>query len=176
MFYDKKDASAKDLVLMALTEMCTSDVCCLEAFLLCLPVHIDLYKNADPLQHAAVHMRRALRGTAMIHLKTSTGPAIEEYCSKYLAGNKATAFGILTVLYYEIRRCVSSDKRLLIQRCEADEGYPEGSAVLVSQNGKHDTATNELAHEFAHVDLAAIEDLALDTATYELAHEFAHVD
>jgi hypothetical protein len=145
---------------MALTEMCTSDHCCLEAFLLCLPVHIDLYKNADPLQHAAVHIRRALRGTAMIHLKTSKGPDIEEYCSKYLAGNKATAFGTLTALYYEIKRCVPGDKRLLIQRCEADAGYPKGSAVLVSQNVKHDSANHESAHEFACIDLAAKHDLA----------------
>ena len=127
----EKEASTKELVMMALQETCTAELCCLEAFLLCLPVHVELYKNADPLQHAAVHVRRALRGTVMIHLKASTGDQVEEFCDKFLNPSKASAFGIMTFIYYEIRRCVLHDKRLLIQRCQADEGYPEGSAVLV---------------------------------------------
>jgi hypothetical protein len=34
-------------------------------------------------------------------------------------------------MYYEIKRCVPHDKRLLIHRSDPDSGFPVGSAVLV---------------------------------------------
>ena len=130
--YFQKSATIQELVLLALKEKCNSqDVCCLESFIYWLVQHVPNFKNADPLQHAAMHMRRVLRGTAMMHMHANMEEEIEPFCIQWLNPTKAVAFGVLTTMYYEIKRCVPHDKRLLIQRTEPDEGFPAGSAVTV---------------------------------------------
>jgi hypothetical protein len=96
-------------------------------------MHAPHHKNADALQHAAMHMRRVLRGVALLHMKEFTGTQVEDYCERLLNPKRAAPFGVLTTLYFEIKRCVPNDKRLLIHRTEHDEGFPLGSAVLVSK-------------------------------------------
>jgi hypothetical protein len=126
------DKKLKDLVCQALTEKCSaSSPACLEAFVLCLAHVAPGHNNADHLQHAAMHMRRVLRGCAMLHLQGNPDVDIGSFCDEYLNMTKPSAFGVLSVMYYEVKRCVPQDKRLLIHRCEPDDGYPEGSAVLV---------------------------------------------
>lgn len=130
--YFEKSATIQELVLLALKEKCTSqNVCCLESFIYWLVQHVPNFKNADPLQHAAMHMRRVLRGTAMMHMHANIDEEIEPFCIQWLNPAKAVAFGVLTTMYYEIKRCVPHDKRLLIQRTKPDEGFPTGSAVTV---------------------------------------------
>ena len=131
--FDKESASVQDCVYLALLEKCTAiGVCCLEGFVMCLTVHAPSHKNADPLQHAAMHMRRVLRGGAMLYLSENPDVACETFCDTYLNVNKAASFAVLSSLYYQIKRCVPHDKRLLIHRSDPDEGFPQGSAVLVS--------------------------------------------
>jgi len=130
--YFDEDVSTQIFVEKALKEECTTDsCCCLEQFLLCLTVHAPGHQNADALQHSAMHMRRVLRGVALITMIQLTGTEVEMFCDTYLNPKKASPFGVLTSLYYEIKRCVPSDKRLLIHRTDPDEGSPAGSAVLV---------------------------------------------
>ena len=125
-------STIQELILLALKEKCNSqNVCCLESFILWLVQHVPNFKNADPLQHAAMHMRRVLRGTAMMHMHENVDEDIEPFCFQWLNPTKAVAFGVLTTMYYEIKRCVPHDKRLLIQRTDPDEGFPAGSAVTV---------------------------------------------
>jgi hypothetical protein len=133
MHFDLPDEKLQNLVLLALTEECqASKLCCLEAFILCLPHNVAKMMNPDPLQHAAMHMRRVCRGAAMLHLRSSVGETIEAFCVKYLHPKRASAFGVLTTLYFEIKRCFVEDKRLLIHRTEPDDGFPAGSAILVA--------------------------------------------
>jgi hypothetical protein len=133
IYFKLPEEGLQNLVQLALTEVCpATGVCCIEGFMLCLTVHAPNHKNADPLQHSGMHMRRVFRGIAMLHLRSTAGPAIEAFCDMYLNAPKATAFGVLTSMYYEIKRCVPGDKRLLIQRTEPDEGFPKGSAILVA--------------------------------------------
>ena len=133
MYFDQADAQLQDLVILALIEQCqASSLGCLEGFILCLPHHVPRMINPDPLQHAAMHMRRVCRGGAMLHLRSSAGENIEAFCVKYLHPEKASAFGVLTTLYFEIKRCFVEDKRLLIHRTEPDDGFPAGSAILVA--------------------------------------------
>jgi hypothetical protein len=77
-------------------------------------------------------MRRVLRGTALLEMKSFTGIQVEEYCEKFLNPKRAAPFGVLTTLYFEIKRCLQHDKRLMIHRTEQDEDFPPGSAILVS--------------------------------------------
>ena len=128
----ERSATIQELILLALQEKCNSQhVCCLESFIYWLVQHVPNFKNADPLQHAAMHMRRVLRGTAMMHMHENVDEAIEPFCMQWLNPTKAAAFGVLTTMYYEIKRCVPHDKRLLIQRTDPDDGFPTGSAVSV---------------------------------------------
>ena len=130
--YFAKSATMQEIVLLALQEKCNSqNACCLESFVYWLAQHVPNFKNADPLQHAAMHMRRVLRGTAMMHMHANQDEDIEPFCVHWLNPTKAVAFGVLTAMYYEIKRCVPHDKRLLIQRTDPDEGCPNGSAVTV---------------------------------------------
>ena len=130
--YFERSATIQELILLALKEKCNSqNVCCLESFIYWLVQHVPTFKNADPLQHAAMHMRRVLRGTAMMHMHANVDEEIEPFCIQWLNATKATPFGVLTALYYEIKRCVPHDKRLLIQRSDPDEGFPTGSAITV---------------------------------------------
>ena len=87
------------------------NMCCIESFLLCLTVHAPNHNKADPLQHAGMHMRRVMRGVAMLYLKANQQVQIEEYCDMFLCMKRASPFGVLTAMYYEIRRCVVHDKR-----------------------------------------------------------------
>lgn len=126
------DSSLRVLVQQATEEECMgTGVCCLEGFIYCLAVHAPHHRNADALQHAAMHMRRVLRGTALLSMNTYTGVQVEEYCEKFLNPQRAAPFGVLTSLYFEIKRCVPNGKRLLIHRTDHDEGFPMGSAILV---------------------------------------------
>lgn len=126
------DKGLSELVLQAITEKCSAgSACCLEAFILCLANVAPNHHNADVLQHAAMHMRRILRGSAMLHLHTHPDVGIEEFCDDYLNMKRASSFAAMSMMYYEIKRCVPHDKRLLIHRSNPDAGYPEGSAVLV---------------------------------------------
>ena len=128
----QKRGSMQELVHLALEEKCSAQgVCCLEGFIYWATLNIPNFKNADPLQHAAMHMRRVLRGTAMLYLSQNSDKEVEPYCNLFLNPTKGVSFGVLTTMYYEIKRCVSHDKRLLIQRSDSDEGYPDGSAVNV---------------------------------------------
>jgi hypothetical protein len=124
--------SLQELCIKSLDETCNStSICCLEGFILCLTVHAPNHKKADPLQHAAMHMRRVLRGSALLYFKEHPEIDIKVWCDCYLTPSKATPFGVLSTMYFEIKRCVPSDKRLLIHRCDPDETFPAGSAVLV---------------------------------------------
>ena len=126
------DKTLKELVYQALTEKCSaSSPACLESFVLCLAHVAPGHNNADQLQHAAMHMRRVLRGCAMLHLQCNTDVDIGSFCEEFLNMTKPSSFGVLSVMYYEVKRCVTHEKRLLIHRCEPDDAYPEGSAVLV---------------------------------------------
>jgi hypothetical protein len=132
VFYNDIAQSLRDLVHRASTEKCTAaSACCLESFILCLAQVVPSHRNADALQHAAVHMRRVIRGCAMLYLQENVEVDITTFCDEYLNMTKASPFGVLSVIYYEIKRCVPHDKKLLIHRCDPDDGYPEGSAVLV---------------------------------------------
>ena len=131
--YFGSDSSLQVLVQQATEEECMgTGVCCLEGFIYCLAVHAPHHKNADALQHAAMHMRRVIRGTALLVMKTFTGIQVEEYCEKFLNPKRAAPFGVLTTLYFEIKRCLQNEKRLMIHRTEQDEDFPPGSAILVS--------------------------------------------
>jgi hypothetical protein len=128
----QRHGSMQEFVHLALEEKCNAqDVCCLEGFIYWSTLNIPNFKNADPLQHAAMHMRRVLRGTAMLYLSQNSEKEVEPYCNLFLNPTKGVSFGVLTTMYYEIKRCVPHDKRLLIQRSDSDEGYPAGSAVNV---------------------------------------------
>jgi hypothetical protein len=129
-----EEPTLKDLVEKATTEECKSTShCCMEGFLLCLTHHAQHHKCADNLQHAAMHMRRVMRGVALMRMSQQelAGSEVELFCETYLNPKRAAPFGILTTLYYEIKRCVAQDRRLLIHRADPDCGYPNGSAVLV---------------------------------------------
>jgi hypothetical protein len=108
-----------------------------------------------------MHMRRVLRGTAMMHMHANVDEEIEPFCIQWLNATKATPFGVLTALYYEIKRCVPHDKRLLIQRSDPDEGFPTGSAIMVDIST---TVTNiQAALDEIHlpgqaIDLATVKD------------------
>ena len=131
--YFQKPGPMQELVHLALEEKCNAqDCCCLEGFSYWSTLNVPNFKNADPLQHAAMHMRRVLRGTAMLYLSQNSDKDVETYCNHFVNPTKGVSFGVLTTLYYEIKRCVPHDKRLLIQRSDPDEGYPTGSAVNVS--------------------------------------------
>ena len=81
IYFDLPDEGIQNLVQLALTEVCpATGVCCIEGFILCLTLHGPNQKNADPLQHSAMHMRRVLRGVAMLHLRNTAGAAIEAFC------------------------------------------------------------------------------------------------
>ncbi len=67
----------------------------------------------------------------MLHLQANPEVDIEQFCDQYLNMKRATPFSVMSAMYYEIKRCVPLDKRLLIQRCDPDVGFPLGSAVLV---------------------------------------------
>jgi hypothetical protein len=128
----QNDKTLKELVYQALTEKCSAaNPACLESFILCLAHVAPNHSNADQLQHAAMHMRRVLRGCAMLHLQCNTDVDIGSFCEEFLNMTKPSSFGVLSVMYYEVKRCVTHEKRLLIHRCEPDDAYPEGSAVLV---------------------------------------------
>jgi len=128
----EKEISLQELCINALLEACDSKtICCLEGFLLCLTAHAPNHKKADPLQHAAMHMRRVLRGAALLHFKTHPDIQIKKFCDNYLTPSKDTPFGVLSTMYFEIKRCVPSDKKLLIHRTDPDQSFPSGSAVLV---------------------------------------------
>jgi hypothetical protein len=72
----------------------------------------------------------------MLYLQSNPDVDIGSFCEEFLNMTKPSSFGVLSVMYYEVKRCVSHDKRLLIHRCEPDDGYPEGSAVLVDTGEK----------------------------------------
>jgi hypothetical protein len=130
--YFNEDASIETFVEKALMEECNTDTCCcMEQFLLCMSQHAPNLQNADALQHSAMHMRRVLRGVALMKMTDMSGSEVENFCEAYLNPKKAAPFGVLTSMYYEIKRCVPIDKRLLIHRTEPDDGSPAGSAVLV---------------------------------------------
>lgn len=131
MFFDQT-IELKSLVERSLEEECCADTpCCLEAFLFCLAQNAPNHKNADALQHAAMQMRRSLRGVALLKIKQMKGNEVESYCDSYLNPKRATPFAALTGHYYQIKRCVPHEKRLLIHRTAPDENYPAGSAVMV---------------------------------------------
>ncbi len=67
----------------------------------------------------------------MLFLQQNVEVDISSFCDEYLNMTKASSFGVLSVMYYEIKRCVPHNKKLRIHRCEPDDSYPEGSAVLV---------------------------------------------
>jgi len=124
----QKSGSMQDLLLLALEEKCNAqDCCCLEGFIYWSTLNVPNFKNADPLQHATMHLRRILRGTAMLYLSQNSDKDVEPYCNYFLNPTKGVSFQVLTTLYYEIKRCVPHDKRLLIQRSDPDEGYPRRS-------------------------------------------------
>ena len=128
----EKSGSMQELVHMALLEKCNSQtVCCLEGFIFWLTQFVPNFKNADPLQHAAMHMRRVLRGSTILFLHENLDEDVEPFCNQWLNPTKGVSFAVLTSMYYEIKRCVPQDKRLLIHRADPDDGYPAGSAVLV---------------------------------------------
>ena len=132
IFYNDIAQSLMQLVHKASTEKCNAAFAgCFESFILCLAHVAPGHGNADSLQHAAMHMRRVIRGCAMLFLQNNVEVDIGGFCDDYLNMTKACPFGVLSVLYYEIKRCVPHDKKLLIHRCEPDDGYAEGSAVLV---------------------------------------------
>ena len=136
IFWDT-EKGVRELVIQALTEKTSaSKPACLESFVLCLAHVAPNHGNADQLQHAAMHMRRVLRGCAMLYLQSNPDVDIGSFCEEFLNMTKPSSFGVLSVMYYEVKRCVSHDKRLLIHRCEPDDGYPEGSAVLVDTGEK----------------------------------------
>jgi hypothetical protein len=123
----------KTLVERSLEEECCADgICCLESFVLCLAQNAPGHKSADALQHAAMQMRRSLRGVALLKIKQMKGQELETYCDSFLNPKRATPFGALTGQYYQIKRCVPHEKQLLIHRTEPDAQFPAGSAVLVS--------------------------------------------
>jgi hypothetical protein len=131
-FSQGQHSNLKSLIQQATEEHCMANgVCCLEGFMYCLTVHAPNHKHADALQHAAMQMRRAIRGVALINMKDFSGLQVEDYCDKFLNPKRASAFGVLTSMYYAVKRCVHTEKRLLIHRTDPDEGYPPGSAVLV---------------------------------------------
>ncbi len=132
LFFEAPDRGLSELVLRATVEKCSSDAkCCLESFILCLAQVAPNHQNADSLQHAAMHMRRVLRGSAMLHLRDNPEIDIEQFCDSYLNMQRSSSFSALSLMYYEIKRCVPHDKRLLIHRSDPDPGFPVGSAVLV---------------------------------------------
>ncbi len=132
MFFDQI-CDLKTLVERSLEEEYRTDVtCCLESFILCLAQNAPSHKNADALQHAAMQMRRSLRGVALLKTKQMNGNELETYCDSYLNPKRATPFAALTGQYYQIKRCIPHEKRLLIHRTDPDAEFPAGSAVLVS--------------------------------------------
>ena len=132
IFYNDIAQPLIEMVHKASTEKCNAaSTGCFESFILCLAHVAPGHGNADSLQHAAMHMRRVIRGCAMLFLQNNVEVDIGSFCDDFLNMTKASPFGVLSVLYYEIKRCVPHDKKLLIHRCEPDDGYPEGSAVLV---------------------------------------------
>ena len=131
-FEHDSDASLKSLIQKATEEHCMAKgLCCVEGFLYCLTVHAPNHSHADALQHAAMQMRRALRGMALLNMQEFSGFQVEDYCEKFLNPKRASPFGVLTSMYYAIKRCVPSDKRLLVHRADPDQGFPSCSAVLV---------------------------------------------
>lgn len=132
LYFDAPEKELTALIHQATIEHCSAvSGCCLESFILCLAQVAQSHQNADVLQHAAMHMRRVLRGSAMLHLHLHPEVSIDQFCDEYLNMKKASSFSALSLMYYEIKRCVPHDKRLLIHRCDPDDGFPEGSAVLV---------------------------------------------
>ena len=110
--YFDEEASTQHLVEKALMEDCnTGACCCLEQFLLCLSQHAPSHQNADALQHSAMHMRHVLRGVALMKMVECSGSEDETFCDTYLNPKKASPFGVLTSMYYEIKRCVPSGGR-----------------------------------------------------------------
>lgn len=132
LFFAAPDEGLAELVNRATVEKCSADSkCCLESFILCLAHVAPNHQNADSLQHAAMHMRRVLRGSAMLYLRDHPEIDIEQYCDSYLNMQRSSSFATLSLMYYEIKRCVPHDKRLLIHRSDPDPGFPKGSAVFV---------------------------------------------
>ena len=145
---------------MATTEACSAaKMCCIESFLLCLTVHAPNHNKADPLQHAAMHMRRVMRGVAMLHMKANAQVGIEAYCDQFLQKERASSFGVLSVMYYEIRRCVVHDKRLLIHRCDPDPEFASGSAVLVDTGKEMVRVTWAMMRNIVHQTLQDVSEL-----------------
>lgn len=156
--------SLKIFVQMATTEECKAQGhCCMEGFLLCLSQHAPNHKTADALQHSAMHMRRVLRGVALLKMcnDEQAGSDVESFCEAFLNPKRAAPFGILTTLYYEIKRCVNPDRRLLIQRTEPDVGFPPSSAVLVDTGQELKRVTWSMLRLIVNSSIQAIE-LALD--------------
>ena len=150
----------KLFVQMATTEECKAQGhCCMEGFLLCLSQHAPNHKTADALQHSAMHMRRVLRGVALMKMCTEeqAGSDVELFCEAFLNPKRAAPFGILTSLYYEIKRCVNPDRRLLIQRTEPDDGFPPSSAVLVDTGQELKRVTWNMMRVIVNSTIEAIE-------------------
>ena len=107
------EKNLKDLVCQALTEKCSaSSPACLESFVLCLAHVAPNHNNADQLQHAAMHVRRVLRGCAMLHLQGNPDVDMGSFCEEFLNMIKPSPFGVLSVMYHEVKRCVPHDKSL----------------------------------------------------------------
>jgi superfamily II DNA helicase RecQ len=150
----------KLFVQMATTEECKAQgYCCMEGFLLCLSQHAPNHKTADALQHSAMHMRRVLRGVALMQMCTEeqAGSGVESFCDAFLNPKRAAPFGILTTLYYEIKRCVNTDRRLLIQRTHPDVGFPPSSAVLVDTGQELKRVTWSMLRVIVNSTIQAIE-------------------
>ena len=155
-----EEPSLKVLVEKATMEVCgAQNHCCLEGFLLCLSQNAPHHKSADALQHAAMHMRRVLRGVALMRMcvQDYSGSDVELFCEEYLNPKRAAPFGILTTLYYEIKRCVVADRRLLIQRADPDAGFPNGSAVLIDTGQALKRVTWKMMRSVVESTIEAIE-------------------
>jgi hypothetical protein len=92
IFWDT-DKALKDLEIQAWTEKClASKPACLESFVLCLAHVAPNHSNADQLQHAAMHMRRVLRGCAMLYLQSNPEVDIGSFCENFLNMTKPSSF------------------------------------------------------------------------------------
>ena len=112
----------------------------------------------------------------MLYLKANQQVGIEEYCDRFLCMQRASPFGVLTTMYYEIRRCVVHDKRyhypndtsthtlttarrLLIHRCDPDPGFEPGSAVLVDTGKEMVKVTWGMMRTIIHQTLQNVSEL-----------------
>ena len=95
----------------------------------------------------------------MLHMKANAQVGIEAYCDQFLQKERASSFGVLSVMYYEIRRCVVHDKRLLIHRCDPDPEFASGSAVLVDTGKEMVRVTWAMMRNIVHQTLQDVSEL-----------------